>query len=61
MIAKILSLVTIVFVVYVLGIFFVPVQTDEVGKALGIMNFNTYIRENKAKIDMVSDSVTKIS
>ena len=61
MFLKILSIALLFSVVYVLGVFLAPIQTDEIGKVLGIYEFNAHIRESKLKLDSVTNSALNVS
>lgn len=58
MITRIISAILLVATLYVVGIFFFPKETDEIGKLAGFPNFNNQVREWKKKSESTSESLS---
>lgn len=61
MVLKIASILVILFVSYVLGVFVAPAQMDEIGKLAGISEFNQTIRASKQKLDSITGEVKDLN
>jgi uncharacterized phage infection (PIP) family protein YhgE len=58
---KIPSILIILFVSYILGVFLAPTQFDEVAKFVGISEFNTMIRDSKSKLESITSEVKNLN
>lgn len=58
---KIPSILIILFVSYILGVFLAPAQFDEVAKLVGISEFNTMLRDSKSKLESFTAEVKDIN
>jgi peptidoglycan hydrolase CwlO-like protein len=57
---KLLLLLVIIFTLYILIIFKLPVLADAIGKTFWLENFNSFVLQFKSDVDMVStDTPTK--
>jgi methyl-accepting chemotaxis protein len=61
MVIKVISILVILFVSYILGVFLAPKQTDEIGKLLGISEFNQMIRNSKTKVDGITGEIKDLN
>ena len=58
---KIPSILIILFVSYILGVFLAPAQFDEVAKLVGISEFNTMIRDSKSQLESMTSEVKNLN